>query len=114
MLDQLPELVIQSTPNKEDGVPGTPTSSGSAFREAPLPDPRTPAKIGEKISEMRVIMHRIQKRHYDNGVDIQSVNRELRLLEALRRQHAYRVECEDRRRELDEVSILMDEEIDIL
>ena len=46
--------------------------------------------------------------------DILILQREVRRLEAMAKQHNYRQDCADRRRDLDEYSIMLDEEIDII
>ena len=132
--DPLP-VVVPSTPTKESASsisaaslvlgtptraaktnsPATPGSGGvAAFRMTPPPDPETPVKIQKKTSDLGVILDRIRKRHHENTEDIMLVTRELRRVEAMTKQHTYRQDCAERRRELDEVSILLDDDIDIL
>ena len=109
---------ILSTPTKREVPSGssaqsTPsTPSTPAFRITPPPDPTTPGKIGEKLSYFAVVMDRVKKRHKEQADDILLLQREVRRLEAVTKQHNYRQVCADRRRNLDEISIMLDEEVE--
>ena len=98
--------------NRDDGGLGLPLPT-PGFREAPPPDPTTPTRIKEKAANMADLIQRIAQRNRETNLDLRELLRENQRLQQLNSKYKYLLDMQEKRKEMDEISILLDEDIDL-
>ena len=74
----------------------------------------TPRKVNATITELNKVIERIGVRNRQQQEELATAVRELRRLTAMHNQYEYRFDHQQQRAELDEVTYLLNDDIDVL